>query len=131
MGHYASEMAYDDDGSTVSDTRELKRAVEETRTRSRRFPGTDSTDAVPPPASHRHEQLLKVLAGLDSSVTKLESRLDDVLVPERPQPTSGDVEGAKEDDIFQSVVQQRHDIVLSALIRLNIKVESIIDRVDL
>jgi hypothetical protein len=101
--------------------------------RSRQFMGTDErdTDAVPPPAAHRHEQLLKVLAGLDSSVTKLESRLDDVLVPERPQPTNGDVQGGTEDREYISVTQQRHDLIFQALLRLNIKVESIIDRVDL
>ncbi len=130
MGHYASEMY--DDGPKTEKT-EMERAVEDTRARSpRRFVGTDDveSDDMPPKAMYRHEQMMKVLSGLDTAVTKLGSRLDVVLAPERPQPSNGesDRDGAGPD---RSIIEQRHRLYLQTLIAITQQLEDLAERVDL
>jgi hypothetical protein len=102
------------------------------RMRQRRFVGTDDveSDDMPPKAMYRHEQMMKVLSGLDTAVTKLGSRLDVVLAPERPQPSNGesDRDGAGPD---RSIIEQRHRLYLQTLIAITQQLDDLIERVDL
>ncbi len=100
--------------------------------RSRRFAGTDdlASDPVRPRADERHEHMMKVFSGLDSAVTKLGSRLDAVLKPERPRPTNGEADDGSGKDNY-SIIEQRHRLYMQTLLALTEQVEDYIERVDL
>ncbi len=104
------------------------------RMRQRRFVGTDDveSDDMPPKAMHRHEQMMKMIVTLDSAVTKLESRLEVVLEPERPQPHDGRAsEDRPEDNDPYSVIEARHRMYLEGFIGVLQRIEKLSQRVDL
>ncbi len=89
------------------------------------------SDEIPPKAMYRHEQLMKLLSTLDTSVSKLGSRLEVVLLPERPQPTEGDPNRAPKEMDQYSIIEARHKMYLQALIGIVGKIEDLVERVDL
>ncbi len=89
-------------------------------------------DVSPEHSRHdaRHEQLLKAIAVLDTSVTELESRMGPALTPEPSEPNSDDSGGPKL-PLGSSMLQIRHDDYLRTIFGVERRLRGLIDRIDL
>ncbi len=113
---------------------EYRHGTYEDRPVQRQFAGTDDieSDVGPSRGMHRHEQLMKMIVTLDSAVTKLESRLEIALEPERPHPHDGRAsEDRPEDSDAYSTIEARHRMYLQGFIGVLQRIETLSNRVDL